>query len=491
MLVPLDIPAGIVSRGTDRLSVGRYQEGNLVRFYENDIMPIGGWRKLSQQAVSGAARELHTWRDNGGTLWAAIGTHTNLYVMTQSGVIHDITPDGFTAGREDSINGGGFGQGVYGVGAYGLPIVGTSNLLPASVWSFDLFGENLVACMDGDGKIYEWTPSATPSAAVVVANAPIGCTAVLVTNERILVAFGAENNPRLVQWSDSENNTEWTPQATNQAGSYQIKTQGRLSGGVLIEGGFLALTDTDVHRFDYIDSAFVYGSQLEGDGAGVISQNSAVLIDGRVIWMGQQGFWEYNGFLSSMACDIAGEVFGNLNRAQLAKVTGFNNSAYGEIWWCYPSNEGVENDRVAVYSYREGHWSTHKIARLAASDTAPFDNPLMTGADGFVYEHEVGRFHDDVKPFLTSAPLEFGSGDNVVDLMEYIPDNKVLGTVDVSFLSRYYPHEDECVSGPYDAKARTDLRINGRQHAIRYECDANVDWRIGRPRVSITIRGRR
>ena len=51
--------------------------------------------------------------------------------------------------------------------------------------------------------------------AAPLANAPLA-RAILVTEQRILMALGANNNPRSVAWSDQENNTLWTPAPTNQ-----------------------------------------------------------------------------------------------------------------------------------------------------------------------------------------------------------------------------------------------------------------------------------
>jgi hypothetical protein len=94
-------------------------------------------------------------------------------------------------------------------------------------------------------------------------------------------------------------------------------------------------------------------------------------------------------------------------------------------------------------------------------------------------------------PFLLTGPIELGDGDKTVDVMGYIPDEKTLGQVDVSILSRYYPNGAETVSGPFDAKEKTDFQVNGRQHVLKYEPEADTDWRIGRPRVDIVVRGMR
>ena len=61
-----------------------------------------------------------------------------------------------------------------------------------TTWSLDNWGEYLVACSPDDGKLYEWDFSGV---AEVLANAPINCDAMLVTDERFIFAFGAGGQP--------------------------------------------------------------------------------------------------------------------------------------------------------------------------------------------------------------------------------------------------------------------------------------------------------
>tara|TARA_R110002012_G_scaffold241717_1_gene416000 strand:+ start:361 stop:1827 length:1467 start_codon:yes stop_codon:yes gene_type:complete len=488
MFVDVSLPAGMFANGTDWQASGRWSDGNLIRFYEGQIKPIGGWRQLTSSAMTGKPREIVTWRDNSGGLKAGIGTESNLYVMTQSGTLTDITPTGYTAGRADAENGGGFGAGNYGNGVYGLPLTVTDALLDASVWSLDLYGENLIGVMSEDGIIYQWAP--TDTLATAVTNAP-EATAVVVTGERILIALGADNNPRKIQWADRDDITVWTPSASNDAGDLELQTSGKIQSGIRITEGALIFTDTDLWRLTFVGGEFIFSVEQVSDVSGSISHNAAVQTDGRVFWMGPQGFWQYNGFAQELQCDVADRIFTNLNRSQISKVTAFHNSAYGEVWWFYPDQDGTENNRYVAYSYREGHWTTGALERLAASDLSPFRFPLMTASDGHVYEHEVGFSHGTEQAYLVGGPLQMGTGDNVIYLHEYLPDTNTLGDMTLTLNSRYYPMGTETVSGPIAAAIKTDLRISGRQHAVRFDMASNTDWRIGVPRIRIKSGGRR
>src|SRR6056297_2312310 len=119
-LVPLDIPAGVYRNGTEYEAKGRWFDTNLVRWREGKLEPVGGWEEFddTNSAFNGKARGILTWRGNDSGKYMAVGTNTKLYA-SQGGQMYDITPSGFTAGRENTILGYGFGIGVYNTGDYG------------------------------------------------------------------------------------------------------------------------------------------------------------------------------------------------------------------------------------------------------------------------------------------------------------------------------------------------------------------------------------
>ena len=157
MLVKLEIPPGVYRNATEYSAAGRWYDTNLVRWIDGLMMPIGGWQKFSLTPVTGTCRGLFSWRDNDNYRWLAIGTNEKLYVHDE-GALHDITPVGFVAGQANSLPGLGYGTLDYGEQEYGTERSGTSGItLEASTWSFDSWGENLIGCSTGDGKVYEWS----------------------------------------------------------------------------------------------------------------------------------------------------------------------------------------------------------------------------------------------------------------------------------------------------------------------------------------------
>jgi hypothetical protein len=476
--IPLQIPPGVYKNGTEYQSKGRWNNSNLVRWFEGTVRPGGGWRKRSENQLSGKARGLLTWRDNNNNRRIGIGTHTNLYTMNEGGSLVDITPTGFTSGDADAILKIGYGYGSYGTSAYGVARPDLGTYVPATTWSMDTWGEYLVACSSKDGKLLEWQLN-TGADAAVITNAPTSCTGLIVTQERFLFALGASGNPRKIAWCDQEDNTTWTPAATNQAGDFELTTIGSLMCAKRIRGATILFTDVDVHTATYIGPPFIYSFDRIGSGCGVISKQAVAATDNTCIWMSSSGFWTYDGFIKPLVSDVSDYVFNNINVSQSSKVYCVHNSSFGEIWWFYPSSGSTEVDSYVSYNYRENHWAIGTLARTCGTDRGIFSNPLMVSSDGYIYEHEVGFNYDSNTIFAESGPIELGVGDRTMNITGLIPDEKTLGDVQVKFSTKFYPDATEYNYGPYSMANPTSIRLTGRQISARIEGVNLSDWRVG------------
>ena len=491
-LVPIKIPAGVYRNGTEYQSAGRWYDSNLVRWFENTLRPWGGWRKRSESQMTGVSRGMLAWRDNSNLRWIAAGTPSKLYAMNEAGTLKDITPTTFTTGITDATIKTGYGYSTYGSFSYGVARPDLGDIIPATTWTMDSWGEYLVACSNADGQLLEWQLGfTTPTKAVAITNAPTSCSAVMTTAERFVFALGASGNPRKVSWCDQENNTVWTPSATNQAGDFEINSVGSLKCGKRVRGINLLFTDVDVHVATYIGLPYVYSFEKAGSGCGVISSQAVAAIDTAAIWMSKSGFWIYDGYVKPLVSDVGDYIFQNINYNQSSKVYAVHNSKYGEIIWFYPSSASNENDSYVVYNYREGHWAIGSLARTAGTDRGVFTNPLMISNDGYIYEHEVGFTYDGAVPYAESGPYEIGSGDNIMSVRRVIPDEQTLGEVVVSFKTRMYPMATETTYGPYSAAQPTDVRFAARQVKVRYTGNVLEDWRVGVNRFDVVAMGKR
>ena len=490
-LIPLSIPAGQYRNGTEYQSQGRWRDGNLIRWHEGALRPVGGWRQRGSVDLGGVARTMVAWEDNSNNRRVAFGTHNKLYAMTAGNTVSDITPAGFIAGRVDATAFTGFGGSTFSSGIYGLPSEDTGSILRATTWSLENWGEYLLGCTADDGKIYQWTLNGgTPAAALP--NAPTNCSGMMVTEERFVFAFGAGGDPRKIAWSDREDNDTWTPAATNEAGDIQIQTNGVILRGLRTRGQSLILTDQDAHTATYSGPPFVYGFQRVGTSCGLIATNAAASIDEGVVWMGQRSFFVYSGgAVQSLTCEVSDYVFSDINNDQKSKVHAVVNSRFNEIWWFYPSGGSTECDRYVCFDYAEKIWTTGEIDRTAGVDRGVFRQPFWIAADGILYEQEIGFDYGGQSPFAGTGPIALGVGDNVMAVRGMIPDEKTLGDVNATFKTRFYPTGTERDYGPFSMANPTSLRFTGRKIRMRVTGDASSDWRVGIMRLDASSGGKR
>lgn len=502
-LMPVRIAPGLYLNRTPYASKTRWVAGDLVRFRDGVPQQLGGWRVAAgAEGITGIPRAAIAWRPgNQHGRYLCVGTNTGLFVY-DGGSLDDVTPAAYTAGREDTIAGAGYGGGLYGVGLYGVPTYGSSAVLEAASWSLDMWGSDVVA-VGWDGVICDYT--AGDAMFVPVANAPTA-RAIVVTDERMLMALGAGGIPNRIEWCDQEDNTNWTPAATNTAGGFTLNTASALKCGARGRGITFVWSETDLFGFYPTFNQFVYGYERLGQNCGACSTNAAVVVGEVAYWMGVDGFYCFQGQVQRLECDIYDFVFGNpdagvaadFNLTQRNKVHVRHNTMFDEIWFSYPSGQSNECDRIAIFNYRTGTWSKASIARTAWCDRSAFQLPFGLGPDGTLYEHEIG--HSDngglINSYIESGPFELGNGDAVQQIRSFWPDARMYdGSAELLLRLRNTARGAEFTKGPYVFTAATErimLATVARQMAITIRAAEPGDhWELGEPRVEITPGGGR
>jgi hypothetical protein len=478
------------------------------------MQPIGGWTPVvdsSDAAVdmTDPIRGALGWKDNDAGAWFAAGTYNKAYGFS-AGVLTDITPlSGFTAGTESATsasglyNGGNYNAGLYNIGSGGG---GGLTVVEANSWQFDNFGEQLIACAFSDGKIYYWDLNPANDLTVVDASAPLGNKGVVVTPERFVVALGggsyaAPSTPdvRQLSWCDQEDYTEWNPAASgSQAGDFILPGTGAIMCGSRGRNETLIWTETDLFAMRYIGGLLVYSFAQVGANCGIISRRAKASVDNRFFWMGNRGFFMYDGSVRPLPCPIEDEIFPNLSPTQKSKVAAWANTDHNEVWFAYPtSGGGGENDKVVTYNYLENHWSgPWDLVRTDGIDRGAFVLPVMFDSEGAAVYHETGTdmYDEDgttaLIPAAESGPIELGAGDNVMTVRRYIPDEDTVGDVDLTVYASLYPTATEG-SQVVTVGSLSDVRLTGRQVRLAIEQESAVGWRYGIPRLEVVPRGRR
>jgi hypothetical protein len=492
-LISLDIPPGVYRNGTTFQSQGRWFEASLMRWYQSTLRPFGGWQVL-ESGMAGPGRGILTWRAANFVTSALVGTPSNLYVW-DGDVLTDITPAGFPEGLPDSIPGVGYGFGPFGGGPFGAPnpdVDFEEAGAAATSWSMDNWGDEALVIATHEGTLRQYANDAAEPAPV--ANAPSG-SFVFVTAERVAVMLGTNGDRRALSWSDFENNTTWIPDANNAAGDWRFQTKGTLVAGARVRSGNLIWTTTDVTRMDFIGGTLVYRFDLLADNCGLIGPRAFQVVDDGAVWMGRTNFYSYaGGRVQPLASDVHDYVFTDINMSQAAKFHCGKVSTFGEVLFFYCSADSTAINRCVSVNVREGHWNivdpAGVMARGCWADADAFPFPLAADLDGNLLEHERVLDVDDAERYALSGPIQMGQGDRMLEAVQMLPDEESTGAASLFFAQQFTPQGPVYNRGPYPTAHYTDLRLTGRQIAMKITAP-HGDFRFGAPRLEVFSGSRR
>lgn len=392
----------------------------------------------------------------------------------------------------------GYGSGTYGSGVYGTGTTGslTQNM---RLWSFDTWGEDLMALLRG-GAVYSWDKSAglAVRASVADGNIPTMSNVLLVTEEArhmMLLgtsAFGGDFDPLAVRWSQSENFTVWSPAVTNAAGGFRLNSGSYVVGAVKSKKEIVAFTDEGAHAIIYKGSPFFFSQERLGVACGLIGPNACVDVNGIVHWMGKNSLYKYDGTVQTVGTTLDKTIFDpnnvlSINYDQKEKVYAGVNSEFNEIWFFYPSTESSENNRYFAYNYLDGTVFDGTLDRTTWVDGALFDRPLATSTSAVSYAHEVGTNADsaELPSFLESGFFDIEEGQMLTFIDKIVPDfSELTGSYVKAYIKlKKYPNGPVKVKGPYligPDTQKISLRGKGRQIALRIEVsNVDSDWRMG------------
>ncbi len=463
-------------------------------------------------------------------------TDADTYTVTLSHSANATTAGGGVAveaayqinvGFASSVIGYGWGAGGWGRGGWGSAAT-VGLVIELRIWSIDTFGQDLIACIR-NGGVYHWD-GANPTARMVAltdiigeSDAPVVASAVLVSSsENHTIAFGAnplgetDQDPMLVRWSDTETYLDWTPTAVNTAGGYRLSIGTRIVAVQHARTQILIWTDLALYTMTWTGAPYVFNFQLVGYNVSVVGPNAATILNDVTFWMGENQFYMYDGRIQVMPCPITDYIFTNMTTEQIQKVYAYTNSMFNEVGWLYPHDE--ECDSYVIYNIKEQAWYFGTIARTAWFDLGASYLPLATSDDSYLFNQEFGfddGSTDPVSPieaFIESSPLETseeGPGDHFLFMDRIIPDITFRNStadepsVTMTLETRDYPGGviSQEQASPVTQTASVPVtqftnqcfvRLRGRSAIFRCEStDVGVTWRLGGPRVSYRIDGRR
>lgn len=433
------------------------------------------------------------------------------------------------SGNAYAVSGTGWGAGTWGRSTWGSG-VDTAATSPNQIrlWSFDNFGENLLANPRGLG-IYYWEPSNGYSSAnraypisdlPGASDTPINCNYVISTDERHVVAFGTNvigetaQDPLLIRWSDQEDPAMWTPTATNTAGDMRVPLGSVILAAEPTRQETLVFTDASVHSLQYIGAPYVFSLQTLSTNSSLVGPNAIATVNNVTYWMGTDKFYAYSGRVETLPCSLRRFIYSDINLDQAFQFHAGLNEQFGEIVWHYCSANSFTIDRYVVFNYLENIWYYGAFSRTAWLDSNTRGSPFATGYDGYMYQQEFGCDDGSTNPpsaipaYIESADFDIDDGDKFSFIKRIIPDvtfqNSTSSTPSVMYTlsARNFPGATFDESNTRSVTAVTNqvdqytnqvwTRVRGRQASIRVESTGvGVMWQVGSTRFDIRPDGRR
>jgi hypothetical protein len=502
MRAPLQLPPGLVRRDTAYDTADRWYDMNLIRFVSGNMQPVGGWNRITASPLDTPVRAFKVWRNNVNARMALAGTDDKLYV-DDSGAFTDITPVGFQ-GPSAVVPSGGFGTGPFGEEEFGTPRSSPSPIFsPYGYWSFANWGEDVIFTANTDGNVYYYTQSTPLVAPTVIADAPTGCNAVIVTDERHVMVIGYDGNPRGIAWSSQEDYTDWDfASTTNTAGFLTLNSRTPLLSAKKCAEGILVFSYTEVFLIRYTGSTYAYGTASQTPLAPIAQVNSlqpsawAEFDAGKVVMLGRNGFHVYaGGYMQPLVCPFLDAILPSGADDAYAmdptwgpfRLHASANGRFPEVTFFYPSKGNTECNRYVTWNYVENTWTWGALARSAMHPADAYQYPYMGGTDGHVFEHEVGWLDNGASRvgsvWAETGALSFGNYQGAVEMQQLmIATGSGYGSLSVTAYGRYAPDGPEYTEGPWTPSDTgfTDARSNFWSTRLRFSLAADGPFAVGR-----------
>ena len=439
--------------------------------------------------------------------------------------------------------------------------VNASNVtLEPGLWSLGNWGEVLVATI-ANGKTFTWNSG-------VAGSAKFSTQASTLTTNYVTAISGSDGNPTasrislvspttrhlihlgtettigdsttqddmFIRFSNQEQINVFAPAADNSAGTQRLQDGTRIMGAIKGKENILVWTDNALYSMKFVGSPFTFGFEQVGTNCGLLGQNAVIEIDGVAYWMGNNGFFSFDGTVNSLSCSVEDYVYDDFDTTKGQQVAAGINNLFTEVIWYYPTQGATYNDRYVVFNYGEksqlptGVWYTAtntNAIRTTWIDSIVYPKPYATqfnssetgtvpsivGETGLgqtvYFQHEIGN--DQINPdgsttALTSSLQSYdfaiqtdrGMGEYFLAMRRFLPDFKTLtGTAKVTIGIKNYPSDSNADStfSPFSVistSQKFDTRARGRYANVKIENEnAAETWRYGTFQVDVQADGRR
>jgi hypothetical protein len=281
-------------------------------------------------------------------------------------------PDGvtklFAAGRTKIFT-------VSGVGA--VTQVNTGYTTSANErFRFTQFGDVVIAT-DNSSKLQAWTLGTSTTFADLAAAAPVA-KYVTVVRDFVVTANtfeSAKQEQYRVRWSGINDETTWTPSATNQADFQDLADGGQIMG---IRGGEfgLVLLERGIHRMSYIGSPLIFQFDNISRNKGCMVSGSVAQYQGLTFFLSDDGFYACDG---QQVIPIGAEkvdrwFLDDVSENDYPSMSAAVDPVRKLILWNYKSKDGSR--KLIMYNFNTKKWTYGDAGTDFISDASTASSTL-------------------------------------------------------------------------------------------------------------------
>lgn len=231
-------------------------------------------------------------------------------------------------------------------------------------WKFTQFGKVVIAA-NGAEKLQAWTLGSSSAFADLAAAAPIAFYVSVVRD--FVVAANISGYPNRVQWSDINDETDWTSGGASQSDYQDIPDGGNIVG---ITGGEfgLVLLDQAVVRMSYIGAPLFFQFDTISRQLGCYESGSIAQYGPLTFFLSDDGFYMCDGqTIKPIGAEkIDRWFFDDADPANLSKMSAAIDPVRKVVAWSYPNTRAGQS--ILVYNWQVQRWTyADTLANFIAS----------------------------------------------------------------------------------------------------------------------------
>jgi hypothetical protein len=362
----------------------------------------------------------------------------------------------------------------------------TGNYSSVVKWNFTQFGNTIIAA-NNVNKLQGYTLGSSSTFDDLSADAPVAEYVTVVRDFVVASSLDSGTNANKVQWSNINDETNWTTGAASQSDYQIISDGGNIHGMTGGEVGLIFL-DRAIVRMSYIGSPLFFQFDTISRGVGCVEGNTVVQYGSMTYFLGADGFYSCDGTTVTAigTQKVDSWFYANANPSKLNLMSSTIDPFRKIVVWKFIDN--FAQNTLLIYNWQVQKWSycTTDVDVVASSASAGMTlegldlygnmDTLTTSLDDALWSGGkflfAGARDNKIVTFTganSTAQIETGDigseATSVVTLARPVVDN---GSGSVAIASRMLLSEVAQLGSyiPASNENRVALRSSGKYHRL-------------------------